>query len=778
MLDLDKSLKSEFPHLCEEWNYKKNANVQPNQISPFSNKSVWWIGECGHEWRTAVVVRTKQGSGCPYCAGSKVLEGFNDIFTTDASCKKEWDYDKNVKKPTELTRGSQYKAWWICSEGHSYQATVGEHLAHHRGCPYCSNHKLLKGFNDFLTKYPQLAEEWHPSKNLDLKPSDIMPTRHIKIWWLGKCGHEWEAFPANRIAGKGKCPICLHRTIIQGVNDLATSDPDMAEEWHPSKNGNLRPCDISVGYNKKVWWLGKCGHEWFVAPNSRKDKIKENGRYTGCPVCANKAGHIRYDNSIVVLRPDIMQEWHPLKNAGIDPRKLTPGSSKKVWWIGDCGHEWDATVNSRCLGRSCPYCSGNKILIGFNDLESLFPTLVKEWDFEKNKILPTEVSVGTHKSFWWKCEKHHSFKMSINSRTKRNAGCPHCSANSTSFPEQFIYWSIKSLYPNTQNRVVLDNYEFDIFLAEKKLYVEYSGFYWHKNKEQRSFEKQKLAQSKDGIYIEIIDDHQAKNKYGKSFLIQDNQVILDSGVDFEMSLKKSIDYILKRIGTKNYKLDYEQIKRRAFEYSKGKIEYSKCLEYTHPELAAQWDFENNIGIEPKDITFGSKKKIWWLCDKGHSFQATPNRRTSMGTGCPICSNKMTIPGISDFGAENPSLLDEWNYKQNKGLDPRCFSSGSNKKVWWICEQGHEWEATIKSRKMANCPYCGHRKILKGFNDLATVNPELSEEWNYNRNELKKPFDFMANSHKKVWWICKAGHEWEATIVARNKGAGCPLCKKT
>ncbi|MBP3630740.1 MAG: zinc-ribbon domain-containing protein, partial [Clostridia bacterium] len=125
---------------------------------------------------------------------------------------------------------------------------------------------------------------------------------------------------------------------------------------------------------------------------------------------------------------------------------------------------------------------------------------------------------------------------------------------------------------------------------------------------------------------------------------------------------------------------------------------------------------------------------------------------------------------------NPTLAKEWNYEKNGNLKPEHFMPNSNKKVWWKCAKGHEWQATINSRTAGRgCPYCSGRYAIKGKNDLVTINPNLASEWNYEKNEELKPEDCTSNSGKKVWWKCIKGHEWQATINSRNKGNGCPYC---
>ena len=127
---------------------------------------------------------------------------------------------------------------------------------------------------------------------------------------------------------------------------------------------------------------------------------------------------------------------------------------------------------------------------------------------------------------------------------------------------------------------------------------------------------------------------------------------------------------------------------------------------------------------------------------------------------------------------NPEIAKEWNYEKNGNLKPEHFAANSHKKVWWKCSKGHEWQATIKDRNNGNgCPYCSSKIVLKGFNDLQTVNPALAKEWNYERNNGLSPADVMPNSDKKVWWICSKGHEWQALIGNRHKGNGCPQCAR-
>ena len=116
------------------------------------------------------------------------------------------------------------------------------------------------------------------------------------------------------------------------------------------------------------------------------------------------------------------------------------------------------------------------------------------------------------------------------------------------------------------------------------------------------------------------------------------------------------------------------------------------------QLMSEWDFEKNLEYSPYKIMLGSGKKIWWKCEKGHSWYCTPNSRTNTnGTGCPYCSNHRVISGYNDLYTLRPDLAKEWHPSKNAEISPTQVSVGSNKKAWWICKNNHEYQAKIANR---------------------------------------------------------------------------------
>ena len=164
----------------------------------------------------------------------------------------------------------------------------------------------LSDSHNFAVCYPNLAREWHPTKNGDLTPDRISPGSSRKVWWRCDQGHEWEARTQTRIL-YGSCPDCSSRRVSEQHN-LQVLNPAIAAEWHPTKNGDLRPSDVMPGTKKKVWWLCNCGHEWQAQISNRSRGT------TGYRSCA--ARRPSEANNLLVSYPELCKEWHPTKKHG------------------------------------------------------------------------------------------------------------------------------------------------------------------------------------------------------------------------------------------------------------------------------------------------------------------------------------------------------------------------------------------------------------------------------------------------------------------------------
>ena len=202
------------------------------------------------------------------------------------------------------------------------------------------------------------------------------------------------------------------------------------------------------------------------------------------------------------------------------------------------------------------------------------------------------------------------------------------------------------------------------------------------------------------------------------------------------------------------------------------------LATAYPEFIREWDAEKNAPLDPSRLAPGSKRKVWWRCEKGHSWQAEIASRVR-GSGCPVCNGKKVIPGENDLASAFSRIAAQWHPTKNGELMPANCTPASNRKVWWICPLGHEYQAVIAARAIhgSDCPYCANRKILKGFNDLATHEPKIAAQWHPILNGSLAPDMVTVGSCRKVWWRCPESHVWSAVIHSRTgkRRCGCPAC---
>jgi rubrerythrin len=207
-------------------------------------------------------------------------------------CLLDWDYEANEHQPEYYTSGSGEKVHWKCHIcGHKWETAICNRTRDYKnGCPLCSGKTIVNGVNDLFTRRPDLMKEWDWERNAGIDPKKIGIGSHLYAYWkCEKCDHIWKSKIYNRANGKG-CPTCasrktadLHRIrAISKNGSLKDTHPLLANEWHPTKNGEYRADMFSKGSDFKAWWIcSKCQHEWYATIGSRS-------RGSGCPKCANK----------------------------------------------------------------------------------------------------------------------------------------------------------------------------------------------------------------------------------------------------------------------------------------------------------------------------------------------------------------------------------------------------------------------------------------------------------------------------------------------------------
>ena len=275
---LKNSLAVLAPKIAQQWHEKKNGAKRPTDVVPGSGKKAWWRCRFGHEWRTSIVQRTRVGTGCPYCSGYRVTPE-RSLAAVAPAVAKTWHPTKNgTLKPADVASGSARKAWWLCKRGHEWRAPILCRARQGTGCPMCAGTRVSPE-RSLAAVAPKVAATWHPTRNGRLRPEDVMPGTARKVWWQCPKGpdHEWKMPIVDRRA-RPNCPFCSNRR-VSCTNSLATVNKKIAREWHPKKNGKLRPTDVVYGNGRIVWWLCDYGHEWSATVISRtRDE-------SGCPGC-------------------------------------------------------------------------------------------------------------------------------------------------------------------------------------------------------------------------------------------------------------------------------------------------------------------------------------------------------------------------------------------------------------------------------------------------------------------------------------------------------------
>ena len=370
---------------------------------------------------------------------------------------------------------------------------------------------------------------------------------------------------------------------------------------------------------------------------------------------------------------------------GWDPVFFTSGSDRIKSWQCTINHKWEATILSRVLGSSCPFCSGRVVLAGFNDLKTTHPSLAGEahgWD-------PTTVTGKSNEKRAWECQHGHVWDAVVRSRSVIGASCPFCEG--------------RRAIPGVND------------LATFHPLVAGQAHGWNPS---------------------VVNPNSHKKL---EFICAKGHVVLQG--------------VRRRV---------EATGCPVCQNDRVLIGYND-LATTHPELASEAD-----GWDPSTVTAGTHKKLKWKCPKEHTWTTGIINRAKDGTGCPFCSGRLAIPGETDLATTHPELA-----AQAVGWDPTTVKAGTNKKLKWCCDRGHEWlsEPSTRSGQGTGCPYCSGHKAIPGETDLATAHPELAAQavgWD--------PTTESISSNKKKAWRCNQGHEWDAVVSSRSSGkTGCPYC---
>ncbi len=571
-------------------------------------------------------------------------------------------------------------------------------------------------------------------------PSEFTKGSDKKVSWICSKKHIWDATISSRTSMKVGCPVCSGKKISTGINDLATRFPELAAEAH-----GWDPRIVAGKGDKKLEWKCKKGHIFVATPHQRM----RSGTPSACPVCIGRQILVGY-NDLLTTDPEIARQAD-----GWDPKKVTRGSGKVLSWKCARGHRWSYKVQAMVNGVGCPYCANTKPLSGFNDLATTHPKIAAEadgWD-------PSLELQGSHKRVSWKCERGHKWSTTIGTRTSRNSGCPTCINK------------------------VLDKGFNDLATTHPEIAAEADG--WDPSTLISGANKKMNWKCKNGHKYNSLVSMRAQ---GVGCPVCAGKKVIP-GVNDLATLNPELakeafgwDPTTLTIGSKK-KVGWKCPKGHFYESAIGsrssgrgcpvcrgfKIEIGdNDLATVSPKIASQ-----AFGWDPTTVTAGSARRLEWKCSLGHTWKTAVVNRfqggREDGSDCPVCAGDKVWPGFNDLATRFPEIALEAD-----GWDPTEMASGTHKKLSWKCHLGHKYDMTVvlRTRQESGCPFCSGNRVLIGFNDLATVNPELAQQ----ALDID-PRTVTSGSKTKVKWKCEEGHTWVAAVLTR-KVSGCPTCAQS
>ncbi len=479
-------------------------------------------------------------------------------------------------------------------------------------------------------------------------------------------------------------------------------------------------------------------------------------------------------------RPDLITQWDFERNE-LEPDEVSEKSHRLLWWTCGDGHSWQSTPQRRARGDGCPVCArataGDRVRswrlqAAGQSLADVRPDLVREWVSDANDRTPSELTPKSNYKATWRCRYGHEWRTTIVNRTHNGSGCPFCAGQSSRL-EVFLLCELRSIYHQVEWRAKLQGVEADIFLPIPGIAIEVDGDYWHSRKHSADRRKTAALEAQGFVVVRVRDSRLPAIE-GRVVQYCVPQDIMRICID----LVREITRTHPSGAAETYLSESRQRADTAYREMIARLPApppGETLEDTHPEVAAEWDFEANAPLTPDLLSPGSEQKVAWICAAGHHWNATVKNRTRRRSGCPDCSRaeasdrvrRQRAKQLGSLEGANPAFLKMWDCVANPTLDQSQLAVTSGLPVHWRCEHGHSFtKSPSQMAKDQRCPEC---------RSLAFAHPPLVSEWDFERNEGLLPDRVTQGSGRRVWWKCGQGHSWQATVAMRVSGTGCPVC---
>lgn len=758
----EESFGTLYPELVEEWDSSNQKT--PFEVTAGSSYEAAWKCSKGHTWKAAVSERANGGKLCPECFPNGNRPSFNAMHPD----LKKFFCKEN---PVQFEKGviSDYTPYlWKAECSHAFTDSFA--LIHERGfrCPYCADLKVLAGYNDFQTRYPEYSSSFDEKKN-KISASEVTCRESDSTrWWKCQYGHAYQRSVRTQIAYKGVCPVCSLHVLQTGVNDAETVYPLIRELWDEEAN-HKKPSEVSANRLKIFYFQCDKGHRFrssitvleanqfkcLVCENLRMDpdftslkavypelaeewspnndktpyEVKYDSRERhlwvcktcrcdylasieerltdtkGCLVCKDVKVAAGI-NDLASVDPQLASEWSP-RNERTPDTVLRTQAYTAYWICPDCGGEYPREVRDRYAGdHACPYCKGLRPLQGVNDLQTLEPELAKEWS-SRNTSSPSSVRRDSSSTYLWICKNcGHEYAAQVKNRYLGDKACQYCYGT-------FVETGFNDLKTT------------DPELAEE----------WSPNNDRPASE--------------------AKKSWSNYFL----WICPDCGYEYGAPPSG------RSLGDKYCPVCYPR----------GVVPGINDLETVDPELAKEWAPSNDKPASQiwRDAGIYSK----WICNTcGQEYRAIVRDRFVGDNACSICAGTVIKTGFNDLQTTDPDLAEEWA-PDNRVPASKAYKNWRNLYLWICRDCANEYTAAPFKRYAGDkaCPYCNNRKVMPGMNSLADIKPELISEWSSN-NDIA-PDEVLATSSRTVLWKCPdCCGEYSYPVKDRQTGdCVCPYC---
>lgn len=582
---------------------------------------------------------------------SKLKPGVNDLQTLSPDIAKELHPTLNGDlRASDVHNGSNKNLWWLCPRRHSYQKVVAKRTARGQNCPICRLED-----NSFAHVHPELLKYWDYEKNTELHPETVLYGSERKAWWICEEGHSYSQRVNAKSRGAG-CPICTHQQVSEEIC-LATVNPEIAKEWHPTKNGNLTPHNVMPSAHKKVWWLCPFGHEYRTVIYARQR--------TGCPICDFEKRTSFPEQAIRYYLGKLFPADSRSDVGGFEADIYCPTLKVAVEYDGEYFHVGDD--NDAREARKNDYFTEKGILL-FRVKES---KQIIEFDCHETEY-GYEINTTYSQDYYFIDDVVTVIVEKINERFEKN-----CSVTVDVVKDKV---DIINLYAQQKDS--------NSFLAQKPLGA------------------QKWDYEKNGeIDLRLLPKTSKKKYWWKC---------PTCGNEWFGSLDNIVNSLTCSRCARQVKVEYDVAPEILMDETAVFRELPKNLQTENPDLAGQWHPTKNGYFKPIHVTPKSGKRVWWLCpDCGYEWTQYIKTRNNGKTArkCPICANNQKKTNTKSIDKFSPILYKEWHPTKNGDAKIEDYTPGSRVKVWWVCSVcGREFECSLKNRKNGGgCIECGRKR---------------------------------------------------------------------